>query len=306
MIYASSATRKHDAILKIIEMNLKGEADLGVFQSVNNAPRGVSDTTVFPQERKRRGKMCIFSPGKQAPSNSHDVSLRRSMAGRRAASCTALVSPRKQPAPSSHVSPRKSMAGRRAASSTALGAGSNGRHLLFRRQISLRGWRENGLAHDGILEEISHVSPRRSMAGQKAASSTALVSPPGKQAASNSHVCSMMGRRAASSTGLVSPCEQAAPNGHLSPRKTLAEISHESPRRLMAGRRATSSTYLVRAATSTALGAGSNGRHPLFRRQNSLRGWRENGSVHDGTLEEISEAKETRLHDYTESPIGVL
>jgi hypothetical protein len=123
MIYASSPTRKHDAILKIIEMNLKEETGWG------------------------------------AP-NSH-VLPRRSMAGRRAVSFTALIPPGKQAAPNSHVSPRRSMAGRRAASSTALGAGSKGRHSLFPRQFSLRGWRENDLGHDGIPEEISEEKETR-------------------------------------------------------------------------------------------------------------------------------------------------
>jgi hypothetical protein len=122
MIYSSSPTRKHDAILKMIEMNLKEETGLGVFQNVNNA-RGVSNANVSPQERNR-GTTGIVSPGEQA-------------------------------APTSYMSPRKSMAGRRAASSTTLGAGSKGRHALFRRQFSLRGWRENDSRHDGTREDIS-------------------------------------------------------------------------------------------------------------------------------------------------------
>jgi hypothetical protein len=124
------------------------------------------------------------------------------------------------------------------------------------------------------------------MAGRRAVSFTAPVSS-GKQAPSSSHESprrSMAGRRAASSTSLVSPGKKAAPNSHVSPRMS------------MAGRRA---------ASSTALGAGSTGRHSLLRRQFSLRGWRENDSKHDGTLDDISETK-PRLHDYTESPINVL
>jgi hypothetical protein len=189
MIYASSPTRKHDAILKIIEMNLKEETDLGgVFQDTNNA-RGVADASVSPQERKT-GAICITSlgehaapnnhvsprklmagrratsstalasPGTQAASNNH-VSPRKLMAGRRAASSTALVPPGRQAAPTSHASLRRSMAGRRAASSTALGAGSKGRHTLFRRQFSLRGWRENDSGHDGIPEEIPEAKRNR-------------------------------------------------------------------------------------------------------------------------------------------------
>jgi hypothetical protein len=123
MIYASAPTRKHDAILKIIEMNLKEETGSG------------------------------------ALANSH-VSPRRSMAGRRAASSTALVSPDKQAAPNRHASLRRSMAGRRAASSKALG-GSKRRHPLFPRQFSLRGWRENDSGHVGISEEISEEKQTR-------------------------------------------------------------------------------------------------------------------------------------------------
>jgi hypothetical protein len=185
MVYASSSTRKHDAILKIIEMNLKEETDLGVFQNVNNT-HGVSESTVSPREGKK-GAICIASPSKQAAPNRHvptrrsmagrravsftalipsgnqvaqssHVSPRRSMAGLRAASSTALVSPA---APNSHTSPRRSMAGRRAASSMALGAGSKGRPLLFPRQFSLRGWRENDSGRDGIPEEISEEKKTR-------------------------------------------------------------------------------------------------------------------------------------------------
>jgi hypothetical protein len=193
MIYASSPTRKHDAILKIIEMNLKEEAGLVAFQNVNNA-RGVSDAAVSPRQRKR-GTVFVASPDEKEASNGR-VSPRKSMAGRRTTSSTALASPGNQAASNSHTLPRSSMAGRRAASSTALG--SQGR--------------------------------------------------------------------------------QAAPN------------CHASPRRSMAGRRAASSTAL--------------GRKGLFR-QFSLRGWRESDSGHDGIPEEISEAKQSRLHDYKESPIGV-
>jgi hypothetical protein len=124
----------------------------------------------------------------------------------------------------------------------------------------------------------SPVSPRKSMEGRRATSSTALASTGNQQAASNSHVSpirSMAGRRVTSSTPPVSPRKQATPN------------SHASLRRSMAGRRA---------ASSTALGAGSNSGHPLFRRQFSLRGC---------IPEENFEAKQSRLHDYTESPVGV-
>jgi hypothetical protein len=162
MVYASSSTaRNHDAaILKIIEMNLKEEIDLGVFQNTNNT-HDVSDFTVSPIEGKRRA-ICTVSPSRQAAPR--HVPPRRSMAGRRAVSFTALIPPGKQEfpnshlsprrsmaglraasstavvspvAPNSHTSPRRSMAGRRAASSTALGAGSKGRHLMFPRQFSI-------------------------------------------------------------------------------------------------------------------------------------------------------------------------
>jgi hypothetical protein len=225
-----------------------------------------------PQQGKR-GTICIASPaGEQAAPYSH-VSPRKSTAGRRATSSTPPASPREQATPNSHASLRRSMAGRRAASSTALGAGSNSGHPLFRRQFSLRGCiaEENSEAKQSRLHD--YTSPQQGKRG-----TICIASSAGEQAAPYSHVSPrklMVGRRATSSTPPVSPRRQAAPN------------SHASLRRSMVGRRA---------ASSTALGAGSNSGHPLFRRQFSLRGC---------IPEENSEAKQSRLHDYTESPVGV-
>jgi hypothetical protein len=215
----------------------------------------------------------------------------------------AAVSPEQRQETKSHVSPRRLMAGRRAASSTTLGTQSKRRHA-FPRHSSLRGWRKN----DGTLGEIPEerndekeeidfvqiIIDARSVSDanvspQERQVTTCIVSE-GKHESSNSQVSPRSSLACIASAG-----KHAAPNSHVSRISSPIISPRRSPRRSMTGRRATSSMNL---------GAGSKGTQSAFRRQSSLRGWRESDSGHDGTLVEISEAKCTRLHDYTERPIG--
>jgi hypothetical protein len=183
MISSSPPTRrhKHNAILSMIQLNLTRESDFGIFQNASNVRR-VSDAPVSPQQR-RRG---TASAGKQHSAPNSPVLPRRSMLVRRAASfgifqngnnacrvSDAAVSPQqrtrgtvlsagKHSAPKSPVLPRRSMAGRRSTSSTTLGAGSNkGGRQAFRRQFSLRGWRDNDSGYGGPLEEITEAKLTR-------------------------------------------------------------------------------------------------------------------------------------------------
>jgi hypothetical protein len=173
-----------------------------------------------------------------------------------------------------HMSPRRShkrkIASRRrswAASSSTLGPGSMRRHALSRTS-SLRGWCESDLQHADSLEEISEVTWTRLHDYDARSYSDATLS------REERHV-----RRC-----IISPFKQAAPNSHVSPKRSIA------------GRRRSW------AASSTTFGPGSKGRH-TFPRQSSFRG---SDSDDDGALAEISKAQRTRLHDYTESPINVL
>lgn len=223
----------------------KDENDLRVFQNINGA-HTVSDAAVPPQQIQET-KCNIVQEDKHAAPNSH-------------------MSPRR--------SPRRKVASRRgswAASSSTVVPGSKGKRALPR-QSSLRGWHERDSKHDDSLEEIFEAKWTGLHDDDARSYSDAPLSPQERH----------LKRRLISP--VLSLVKQAAPNSHVSPRRSIA------------GRRGSW------AASSTTFGPGSKGRH-AFPRRCSLRGY---DSGDDDALVEISKAKQTRLHDYTESPINIL
>jgi hypothetical protein len=244
----------------------KDENDVEIFQNINDADKA-SDAPLSPHQQET--KCHIVSEGKHAAPTSHMSprrSPRRTITGRRGSWSASSTTLDTENHGRQAFQRQTGRRGSWTASSTTLDTENHGRQA-FQRQSSLRGWHEGDLK-DGDSLEISAVKWIRPNDCDTRSNSEATLSPQER------HVK----RR------ILSPVKQAASNSHMIPSRSIA------------GRRGSWT------ASSTTFGPGSKDRY-AFPRQSSLRGC---DSGYDAALTEISKVKQTRLHDYTESPIIVL